>query len=251
MTPDDLRSRLLADPATAALLFDFDGTLAAIVEDPSSAAPTEGVIALLEGLAGRFGRVAVVSGRARSFLADRFGPSIDLSGLYGLETRIGAREADHPEAGSWRPAIADAAASAVEALPGTVTVESKGLSLTIHFRREPADEGAVRRWALRTAKSSGLEVRDAKASVELHPPLPVDKGTSVAALTDGSRTVVYVGDDLGDLPAFEALDDLRSEGVDAMKVATGSEELPEDVARAADLVVDGPLGVIELFHPLI
>jgi len=67
----------------------------------------------------------------------------------------------------------------------------------------------------------------------------------------GRATVVYVGDDLGDLPAFAALDDLRSDGIETVKVATGGAELPDEVAAAADLVVDGPQGVIDLFRPLV
>lgn len=252
MTPDDLRRTVRADPPSTLLAFDFDGTLAPIVDDPAAAAPMPGVGALLDALATRFGRVAVVSGRPRSFLARHFdGAAVDLSGLYGLETRIDGVETDHPAAEAWRPVIDDATASAAAALPSTVTVESKGLSLTVHFRRHPADEAAVLGWAERASRNSGLELRAAKASVELHPPLDVDKGTSVSALAAGCATAVYVGDDLGDLPAFAALDDLRSEGTVTVKVATGGAELPAEVAAAADLVVQGPEAVVELFRPLV
>lgn len=250
MLPDDLRRRVLVDPSSTALAFDFDGTLSAIVDDPAAAAPLHGVVELLEVLATRFGRVAVVSGRPRSFLAAHFGTTIDLSGLYGLETRIHGVDTDHPDASAWRPVIADVVASAATILPDTVTVESKGLSLTVHFRQHPQHEDVVRAWAARAATESGLELRGAKASVELHPPLEVDKGTSVTALSAGCTAVVYVGDDLGDLPAFAALDQLRGAGIDTMKVATGSAELPVEVAAAADLVVDGPAGVVDLFRPL-
>lgn len=251
MTPDDLRRLVSADPASTALAFDFDGTLAPIVDDPAAAAPMGGVVDLLGALATRFGRVAVVSGRPRSFLATHFaGTAVDLSGLYGLETRIDGVEADHPDADAWRPVIDDTSASAAVDLPATVTVEPKGLSLTVHFRRHPPDQGIVLDWAARAAVDSGLELREAKASVELHPPLDVDKGTSVTALAAGCTTVVYVGDDLGDLPAFAALDDLRSEGSLTVKVATGGAELPAEVAAAADLVVDGPEAVLDLFRPV-
>jgi trehalose 6-phosphate phosphatase len=251
LTPDEARRRIAADPAGTALLFDFDGTLSAIVEDPSEATPIPGVVALLEDLEGRFGRVAVVSGRPRSFLTEHFGHRIDLSGLYGLETRIGGEEAEHPDASSWRPAVEEAVRSAAASLPSTVTVEHKGLSLTVHFRRDPADEDTVLSWARRAAGHTGLDLRAAKASVELHPALDVDKGTSVAALAEGCTAVVYVGDDLGDLPAFAALDGMRRRGTEVVKVATGSAELPAEVAAAADLVVDGPEGVIRLFRPLV
>ena len=249
MRPDDLHARLGAAPATTALLFDFDGTLSPIVDDPAEAAPVDGAIELLDGLAGRYARVAVISGRPRSFLAARLGPTIDLSGLYGLETRIGGIDADHDEAGPWRPVIESVAAEA--RLPSGVVIEPKGLSLTVHYRRAPAASATVEAWAAEVAARTGLEARSAKASVELHPPIAVDKGTSVVRLVGDCTAAVYVGDDLGDLPAFAALDRLRERGVDTIKVATGSAELPAEVARAADLVVDGPSAVVALFSPLV
>ena len=249
MTPDELRDLLRADPQRTALLFDFDGSLSPIVEDPAAAAAVEGAVELLDRLATTYRRVAVISGRPRSFLADRLGAAVDLSGVYGLETRTAGVDADHDAAQRWRPVIATVADEA--GLPDGVTVEPKGLSLTVHFRRAPGAEDVVRSWAERTAADTGLEVRAAKASVELHPPIDVDKGTSVRALAEGCATVVYVGDDVGDLPAFAALDDLRADGITTAKVAAGGAELPAEVAATADLVVDGPAEVVALFEALV
>ena len=249
MSPDDLLALVQADPDRTALLFDFDGSLAPIVEDPAAAEAANGAVDLLDRLADRFRRVAVISGRPRSFLETRLGPRVDLSGVYGLETRTAGLDADHEEAGPWRPVVERVAAGAD--LPDGVTVEPKGLSLTVHFRRAPEAEVAVASWAARTAAETGLQVRRAKASFELHPPLSVDKGTSVRELADGCTAVVYVGDDLGDLPAFAALDELRASGTRTAKVAAGGDELPAEVAVAADLVVAGPDAVVELFRSLV
>lgn len=247
----ELRTTVSADPERTALLFDFDGTLSPIVADPAAAAPVDGAIDLLDGLARRYLRVAVISGRPRQFLADRLGTGVDLSGLYGLETRIDGTDADHPQAQRWRPVVEGAATEAGKALPDGVIVESKGLSLTVHYRQTPDAERRVLDWADAAAARTGLDVRPAKASVELHPPIDVDKGTSVRALAAGCGTVVYVGDDVGDLSAFDALDRLATDGVTTVKVAAGGTELPSAVADAADLVVDGPEAVVELFFPLV
>src|SRR5690606_29651127 len=200
-------------------------------------------------LAGRFRRVAVVSGRPRSFLVERVGASVDLSGVYGLESRIDGVDHDHDEAHRWRSVIADAAASGT-GLPADVLVESKGLSLTVHYREAPDAEPAVLAWADEVARTTDLEVRAAKRSVELHPPVEVDKGTSVLALSEGCTTVAYLGDDLGDLPAFAALDELASAGITTCKVAIDSDELHDDVIAAADLVLDGPAAVLAALGPL-
>lgn len=255
LAPADAAARLCAlvgaDPATTALFFDFDGTLAPIVDDPAAATAVEGALDLLEGLALRFRRVAVVSGRPRSFLVERVGPDVDLSGLYGLETRVGGVVHDHPDAARWRGVVADVAAAGAAALPPGVLVESKGLSLTVHYREVPEAEGAVLAWAAEAGAASGLELRPAKQSAELHPPLAVDKGTTVLALSEGCTTVAYLGDDVGDLPAFAALDRLAAEGVTTCKVAISSDELHPDVAGAADLLLDGPAAVVAALAPLL
>lgn len=249
VTPDELRARIGADPAATALLFDFDGTLAPIVEDPDGAAPTAGALDLLGRLAERFARVAVVSGRPRSFLASIVPPSVDISALYGLESRTAGALSDHPDAAVWRTVVDEVTAAAD--LPAGVLIEPKRFSLTAHYRRVPEAEQAVGLWAAETAAATGLVARPAKASIELHPPLDVDKGTAVRALSAGCRTVVYVGDDVGDLPAFATLDELRDEGVETVKIAAAGPELPESMADAADLVVDGPAAVVALFGPLV
>lgn len=250
MTPDEARRLLELDPAKTALLFDFDGTLAPIVGDPAAAVAAPGAIDALVGLTQRYARVAAVSGRPRSFLVSQLPGTIDLSGLYGLETRIAGVERDHPEAESWRSVVAAVAAEAERELPDGVTVEPKGLSLTVHHRRRPEAEPEIAAWASEVGERTGLEVRAAKASFELHPPIESDKGTSVAELAGDCRTVAYFGDDLGDLPAFAALDDLAAAGRTTVGVAVGGAELPDAVARAADLVVADPAALVELLQAL-
>ncbi|HET7722531.1 MAG TPA: trehalose-phosphatase, partial [Acidimicrobiales bacterium] len=74
------------DPDRTGVFTDFDGTLAPIVEDPAAARPLPGVVDALAALAGRYGRVGVISGRPASFLAEHLGGrGVFLSGLYGLE----------------------------------------------------------------------------------------------------------------------------------------------------------------------
>lgn len=249
VTPDELRARAGADPASTALLFDFDGTLAPIVDHPGGATPVEGALELLDRLAESYRRVAIVSGRPRSFLAPLVPASIDISALYGLESRIDGASADHPDAPGWRSVVDEVVASAV--LPVGVLLEPKRYSLTAHFRQAPEAEQEVAAWAERTAAATGLVARAAKASIELHPPVDVDKGTAVRLLAERCRTVVYVGDDLGDLPAFAMLDELGRRGIETIKVAAAGTEIPQSIAQSADLVVAGPAAVVSLFAPLV
>src|SRR4051812_33321485 len=146
-------------PEAAAILTDFDGTLAAIVDDPAAARPLDGVPALLDELADRYALVAVLSGRPVAFLQQLLSDRIVLSGLYGLEVARDGRRGDHPSGGAWREVVADVTAAARARGPEGMRVEPKGLSLTVHYRGDPGLEAAVRDWAEHEAARSGLLVR--------------------------------------------------------------------------------------------
>jgi trehalose 6-phosphate phosphatase len=238
----------LAHPSHAAVFTDFDGTLSPIVDDPAEALPLPGAAAVLERLAGRFARAGVVSGRPVAFLVDHLGTGLWLSGLYGLERFVEGRPVEVAEAEEWRPVVAGALARAREAL-GPV-VEDKGLSLTLHFRTHPQRGEEVRAWARAEASAHGLEVRLARASVELHPPVATDKGTEVEELARGMEAACFLGDDLGDVSAFKALDRLAAAGTHVVRVAVASDEAPEELLDRADLVVDGPPGALALLEEL-
>jgi trehalose 6-phosphate phosphatase len=239
-------------PKRSAVLLDFDGTLAPIVDDPEAARLLEGVADVLRRLSERFALVGVVSGRPVDFLAKVLPGEVAVSGLYGLELARDGERSDHAQAGAWREVVADVAASSDARGPAGMHVENKGLSLTLHYRTHPELAAAVRRWADSQAARSGLRVRAAKMSVELHPPVDADKGSALIELsrTADLRAAIYVGDDLGDLPAFTALDQLATEGVHIVRVAVAGPETPAELIEAADVVVEGPSGVLELLASL-
>ena len=248
--PSALRP-LAADPAQAGVFVDFDGTLSEIVDDPGAARPLTGTADALDGLGARFGRVAVLSGRPVDFLVPWFGPDVMLSGLYGLETVVHGRRLDHPLGGVWREVVDDVALQSASQGPDGMRVESKGLSLTLHYRGRPEREAAVREWAEQQAARSGLELRSARLSYELHPPIDVDKGTSLLELADDLDAVCFIGDDVGDLPAFDALDRLGATGVTAVRVGVRSGEAVDQLLDRADVVVDGPEGVLDVLQALL
>lgn len=237
-------------PADAAVILDFDGTLSPIVDDPASARPLDGVTAALSDLADRFGLVGIISGRPTDFLVPLLPEGLVVSGLYGLEVVRDGRRSDRAGAGAWREAVADVVRSSADRGPDGMVVESKGLSLTLHYRTRPEIAASVVEWARQQGARSGLEVRTAKMSVELHPPIAADKGTAVEELADGLAAVCFVGDDRGDLPAYDALDRLAARGVRTLRVAVASDEAPDELIDRADLVVDGPAEVLDLLRRL-
>jgi trehalose 6-phosphate phosphatase len=244
----DLLEPLRAAPERAAVLTDFDGTLSVIVEDFTAARPLPGVKQVLGDLARRYAVVAVVSGRPVAFLRDQLGTKPRLVGLYGLESIVDGKRRSAEGASAWRPIVHDAYRRAAALFDDLV--EDKGLSLTVHFRTRPEVERDVRAWAEEEHRATKLDLRTAKASVELHPPVHFDKGTVVEEAADGLGAACFIGDDVGDLPAFAALDRLRAAGLHTVKVGVRTPEAPAVLLDAADVIVDGPSGALELLQTL-
>ncbi len=242
----------LAQPTRSGVLTDFDGTLAPIVRDPATAAPLPGISSILARLAGRYARVAVISGRPVAYLLDQVGtcPGLVLCGLYGMEQARDGVVTELPDAGRWRTAVERIADAAEQEAPAGVHVERKGLSLALHVRTAPSLSGWVRTWADEQAARTGLVVRPARMAVELLPPLPADKGRVVTTLAVGLDRVCYLGDDHADLEAFAALRALSADGVETLAVAVDSAEAPPELGAAADAVVDGPEGARDVLEAL-
>jgi trehalose 6-phosphate phosphatase len=248
----DALEALRRTPSTAGVFVDFDGTLSAIVPAAADARPLAGVPEVLERLSQVLGRVAVVSGRPVSYLEAHLPPGIELHGLYGLESRIDGDRAARADVARWRPVVAGVVAeAAAELATSGVDVEDKGLSLTLHFRRVPDAEDAAVAWARAAAARTSLHLRAAKMSLELHPAVTVDKGTVVEERSAGLAAVAYVGDDVGDLPAFDALDRLAERGVVTVKVAVRTPDVSEALTARAHQLVDGPEGAVRLLRSLL
>ncbi|MGW2417787.1 trehalose-phosphatase [Streptomyces sp. NPDC001709] len=254
---------LLAKPTAAIVGLDFDGTLAPIVADPEQARAHPEAVPALAALAPKVASVAVITGRPAG-VAVRYGGFAGVPGL-GHLTVLG-----HYGAERWDAATGTVTAPAphpgVEAvraeLPGVLDragawhgtwIEEKGRAVAVHTRR--ADDPQAAFDALRgpltdLAARHGLIVEPGRMVLELRPP-GMDKGVALGEYVrkTGAESVLYAGDDLGDLPAFDAVDELRSEGVPGLLVCSGSTEVTE-LAERADVVVDGPAGVVHLLRAL-
>lgn len=245
----------------AAIFVDFDGTLASIVEEPSAARPLRGTPELLVRLASRFALVAVVSGREASVLARLLGetPGVLIEGLYGLEkiggdgmVVVAGEIGDAGEVEKWRTAVAEAESRAKSSAPEGAVVEHKGLTLTLHWRNNRSAATWAEKFAHTELVASGLVAERSRMALELRPPVEVNKGSVVERLAAEYRcdAIAYFGDDLGDLPAFDALDRLESTGARVARVAVVDAESPAEVARRADVVVERPDGAFALLSAL-
>lgn len=249
---------IAADPGHALIAMDFDGTLAPIVADPATAAPSPGAADALARLAASAGTMAIITGRraADAIALGGFGDIKDLIvlGHYGGERWQGGEltAAAAPE-GVARvrrelPGVLVAAGA-----PAGTRIEDKGTALAVHTRQTAGPEAALARLRgplAALAAEAGLALEPGRFVLELRPP-GTDKGTALRQLAAerAARAVLFCGDDLGDLAAFATVRALRADGVPGCTVCSLSPETPQ-VAEAADLVVDGPAGVVDLLRAL-
>ncbi|MFE0800684.1 trehalose-phosphatase [Streptomyces sp. NPDC058812] len=254
---------LLTGPGRAVIALDFDGTLAPIVADPDRARAHPDAVPALAALAPKVASVAVITGRPAE-VAVHHGGFADVPGLDHLVVlgHYGAERWDAATGALTTPEPHPGVAAVRAELPGLLErsgagqgtwIEEKGHAVAVHTRRAPDPQAAFD--ALRApltdlASRHGLIVEPGRMVLELRPP-GMDKG---AALREYVReldagAVLYAGDDLGDLPAFTAVDTLRTEGTPGLLVCSGSDEVP-DLRERADVVVDGPPGVVRLLRSL-
>jgi trehalose 6-phosphate phosphatase len=201
-----------------------------------------------------FGRVAVVSGRPVDFLRQHLPvDGLTLFGQYGIERFDGARVTTAPGALRWADAVRQAADDAERRLPGLLVERKGSVAVALHWRQRPDLEAEASELGRGLATGYGLWLEPGRQVLELRPPLAVDKGTAVEELVDGASAALFIGDDRGDLAAFEALTRLVDERrlAHAVRVAVRSAETPTELLERADLVVDGPPGALELLDRLV
>lgn len=251
MSLDTLRAEL----AGAVVALDYDGTLAPIVDRPGNAVPVTGAVEVLRELAPRVRTLALVTGRPADVVVELAGldgvPDLVVLGQYGAQRWSGG-EVTTPDPLPGVQRLRDELPALLAGSGGDL--EDKGISLVVHTRRAPDPAGTLARLegpVRERAADSGLEVHAGRLVLELRPP-GYDKRSALLSLCDPlPAALLFAGDDLGDLPAFDAVEELRALGVPGVTVCSGSAEGPAVLRDRADLVVDGPAGVVRLLRSLL
>jgi len=258
---------LVATASTTVVGLDFDGTLSPIVDDPAEAHIHPGAAEVLIGLAEVVATIAVITGRpARQALAlgglDDVGNTIGdaghelhLYGQYGFEHWSSTRR----RVVSPRPP--HGLSSFLGALPRLLRrndaadahIEEKGLAIAVHTRRLADPAAAYDRLLPQIralAAEHGMVVEPGRMVIEARA-AGMDKGGVVRALVEelGAGGFLFAGDDLGDLEAFEAVAELRDQGLPTLLVCSLSDE-QSALIELADVVVKGPDGVLDLLRRL-
>ncbi|OBI04699.1 trehalose-phosphatase [Mycolicibacter heraklionensis] len=244
--PDAMTAVELHDLDHPAVFFDFDGTLSDIVDDPDAARPVAGAMEALAALAAQC-PVAVLSGRDLADVRNRVGlDGIWYAGSHGFEL-IGPDGAHHQNdaAADAVQILAEAAGSLAEQLgsiPG-IMVEHKRFAVAVHYRNAARDRvGQVLAAVRETGRRRELRVTTGREVIELRPEIDWDKGRTLHWLLDrmpGVKTPLFLGDDITDEDAFDAVTELSGAGIVVRHNDDG------DRATAARYALESPAQVVE------
>jgi trehalose 6-phosphate phosphatase len=235
----------------AVIAVDFDGTLTPISPLPADSIPDQTVLEQLSRLARTGARIAVITGRSATSAVEVGGlariPGVVVEGLYGAEHWHDGNLSTQPTPDSIKtlrvvlpPLVAQLVADR------QVWIEDKRLSLVVHARL--TDDPAAVLDALRApisnlAREHGMEVRPGAEVLEICSP-GTDKAIAVWRLVnEETEALLYIGDDVGDLPAFTAVRQWR-ERTGRPGLIVGVVPGPESpIAGVVDLEVADPAAV--------
>lgn len=266
-TPILDRARLLATyqhTCRRLFLFDYDGTLTSIVQDPHAAAPSDRIIRTLETLAADpHNSVWIISGRDQAFLDHWMGRihGLGLSAEHGSFVRQPYHETWENMTEmidmSWQNEVMDVFQHYTEQTPGSF-IERKKVALTWHYRRGDPEFGAFQAKECRAhleanvCKKSNIECMEGKANLEVRPCL-INKGAIANRLVAGGASdephsdihkqpdfVLCFGDDFTDEDMFRALkaSQLSKDAVFTCTVGPSSKQTTADwhLPEPADVV---------------
>jgi trehalose 6-phosphate phosphatase len=254
------------EPRATVLFCDIDGTISPIVFDPYAAVVPAAFL----------GSLAFVTGRDVRQAAAMVGVGgATYVGLHGFDQMA-------PDGTVARDPVAEPYVARVKTMARRVAgldagrlglvVENKGPMLDLHYRRAPdpaATLAVLEAEILGPARELGLAIATGHFLVELRPPEPVSKGTTVRRLLKAGgrgqvapRVAIFAGDDLTDCTGFAAVHEWAGEG-DAAPAAGGpggrvahavaalTDETPREVKDASDVWVSATPGVYEVLVALL
>ncbi|EDO18440.1 hypothetical protein Kpol_1032p34 [Vanderwaltozyma polyspora DSM 70294] len=201
-------------------LFDYDGTLTPIVQDPAAAIPSARLYSILDKLvADPKNQIWIISGRDQKFLNKWLGsrlPQLGLSAEHGCFIKDVSHEGwvnlTEKYDMSWQEAVSKKMEEFTDRTPGSF-IERKKVALTWHYRRAVPELGEYNSLELKNeleeiAQKYDLEVMEGKANVEVRPKF-VNKGEIVKRLVwhkHGEQQNLLAGPDfnllIDDMPDF-------------------------------------------------
>ncbi|MEP6753338.1 MAG: trehalose-phosphatase [Candidatus Dormiibacterota bacterium] len=227
------RSSPLSDisPQELLLVSDFDGTLAAIVSEPTMATALPDSLHALRRLVSVLKNVVILSSRTPRELADLVPiPGALLIGDSGLPPPT-------PEEMQALQQFNAQAAQLLGAVHGA-WIEIKPASSAVHFRNAPISGQKVLDILRPLLHQTGLNGGLGRKVIEVHSPY-LGKGNALEALLKrlAPGGILVLGDDENDRSMFRVA---SGQLIPHLCVGVGSAEVPPDLFDHCDLVLDGP-----------
>jgi trehalose-phosphatase len=210
----ELRRRLAGQPL--AVFLDYDGTLTPIIDDHTRALLADDMRAAIAALAAHCA-VTIISGRDLAGLKAKVGlDTVFHAGSHGFEIAAPAGAGEGLEIGAEFLRSLDEAERELQSLLAGLaghSVERKKYSIAVHYRNvAPGRVGEIEAAVDRVlGERPGLKIGHGKKVLEVRPGIDWDKGRAThwilqrLGLDHSGAIALYVGDDLTDEDAFQAL----------------------------------------------
>ncbi len=199
------------------LMLDFDGTLAPITTDPAKSYLSPEIKAYLSTISRMdWATIAVLSGRSLADVKKRIGlKNIYYAGSHGLEIYGPSLKFLHPEASHAKSHIEDLRTT-IENKLGSIhgaIIERKRFSFSFHYRLIKTRDtrralNQLRSIICHSPIGEEVSIIKGKKVIEVVPRIDWNKGAAVRYVIKhtGRRVIpIYLGDDVTDETAFEAL----------------------------------------------
>ena len=229
------------------LITDVDGTISNIAPTPQAAEVSPLCRHALAILVQRLALVAAISGR----------PAVEVRNMIKVDgmVYIGNHGLERWEKGNLNPSedIADYSAvitatinelTSVLSRPGII-LEDKGITATIHYRlcsNHQAAKQKIMAALKKVTPAKRLRIISGKMSINLLPPVDINKGTAVIKLIKeySLRAGVYLGDDVTDIDAFKAIRSAsRNSDFQGFTIGVTSREMPKRLLDESDFTLNG------------
>ena len=211
--------RLFAADLPVALYLDIDGTLLDVALTPSTVRIPPILPHLLDALSQRLsGAVAIITGRPLKEADELLHPArFVAAGVHGAQMRISSDGAIESLAPSLDQALQDDIRKIVIDLPGIV-FEDKGNGIALHYRLAPEQHTALMMMLEKLVMKypEQFTIFGGRMVVEVLP-VGFSKGRALRTLASmppfANRTPVMIGDDIADIAAFNAAEELGGFGL--------------------------------------
>lgn len=211
--------QLVASKEPVAIFLDIDGTLLDVALTPSTVHVPPILPDLISALSQRLaGAVAIITGRPLAEADRLLSPSKFIgAGVHGGQMRLAAHGEIETLTPSFDPGLQSAIKKIVQELPGVV-FEDKGSGIALHYRLVPDMQQPLTDLleALLPLYPNQFKICGGRKVVEILP-VGFSKGRALRKIASlpqfANKTPVMLGDDISDIDAFQAAEDLSGFGL--------------------------------------